>query len=150
MKKTTTLLLSILMLFSTFFGLIACANDDKNFDINSVTCIKLDLKTISTEYWENSYRADEKYVDNYVYTMGTVYIISDGSIHIKQYNSDWQSSLERYGYAWCSIKTDDYKDLLLNLNDGDVVKIKGKVTDLEANADGVTVDIDTYYIEVIG
>lgn len=149
MKKATNLLLSILMLFSTIFGLTACGDDDKNFDINSVICIKLDLKTISTEYWENSYRADEKYVDNYVYTTGTVYIISDGSIHIKQYNSDWQSSLEKYGYAWCNIKTDDYKDLLLNLNDGDVVKVKGKVTDLEANASGVTVYIDTYYIEIV-
>lgn len=150
MKKIATLLLSIFMLFSTICGLTACGDDDKDFDINSVTCIQLDLKTISTEYWENSYRADEKYVDNYVYTTGTVYIISDGSIHIKQYNSDWQSSLEKYGYAWCSIKTDDYNELLLNLNDGDVVKVKGKVTDLEANASGVTVDIDTYYIEIIG
>lgn len=110
---------------------------------------QLDLQTISTDYWEISYRAEDKYVDNYVYTVGTVYIISDASIHIKQYNADWQSLLEKYGYAWCNIKTDSYKSLLLNLNDGDVVKTKGKVTDLEANARGVTVDIDTYYIEVI-
>ena len=146
MKKIVTLVLSMLMILTTFCGLTACG-DNKDFDINSVNCIHLDLKTISTEYWENSYRADEKYVDNYVYTTGTVYIISNGSIHIKQYNSNWQSSLEKYGYAWCSIKTNEYKDLLLSLNDGDVVKIKGKVTDLEANASGVTVDIDTYYIE---
>ena len=146
MKKIVTLLLSILMLFTTFCGLTACERD-KNFDINSVNCIHLNLKTISTEYWENSYRADEKYIDNYVYTTGTVYMISNGSIHIKQYNPNWQSSLEKYGYAWCSIKTKKYKEVLLNLNDGDIVTIKGKVTDLEANASGVTVDIDTYYIE---
>lgn len=149
MKKITILMLSLLMVFSTIGSLTACSNNDDNFDINSVQCIQLDLKTISTEYWDNSYRTEDKYVDNYVYTMGTVYIISDGSIHIKQYNADWQSSLEKYGYAWCNIKTDSYKSLLFNLNDGDVVKIKGKVTDLEANASGVTVDIDTYYIEII-
>ena len=149
MKKVTTLILCFLMVFSIIGLSTACNNNDNNFDINSVECIQLDLKTISTDYWGISYRAEDKYVDNYVYTVGTVYIINDASIHIKQYNADWQSLLEKYGYAWCNIKTDSYKSLLLNLNDGDVVKIKGKVTDLEANASGVTVDIDTYYIEVI-
>ena len=144
MKKTVTLLLSILMLFTTFCGLTACGN---NVDISSVNCIHLDLKTISTEYWENSYRADEKYVDNYVYVKGTVSGIYNNSIHIKQYNPNWKTSNDKYGYAWCNIKNKEYKDLLLSLNEGDIVKIKGKVTDLDPSASGVTVDIDTYYIE---
>ncbi len=157
MKKLTTVLLCVAMLLSITCHFASCANeaedgneDEEIFDINSVQCRVLDLTTISTEYWDNSYRAEETYIGNYVSTVGKVSTVNKGSVHIKQYNANWKSSSEKYGYAMCNMQTDDYNDLLLNLNEGDFVKVKGKVTDLEADANGVTVAIDTYSIGIMG
>lgn len=146
MKRILGFFLTVALMFSMIATLSSC----QKVDINSVDCKELDLKTISAEYWNNSYRAKETYVDNYVYTTGTVYLIhGEKSIRIRQYNPNLTSSNDEYGYAYCTIKTNEYNDLVLELDVGDVVKIKGKVTDLEPGTSGVTVDIDTYYIEVV-
>lgn len=146
MKRIFSFFLTVALVISA----IAALNSCQKVDINSVDCKELDLKTISAEYWNNSYRAKETYVDNYVYTTGTVYLIhGEKSLRIRQYNPNLTSSNDEYGYAYCTIKSNEYSELILGLDVGDVVKIKGKVTDLEPGTSGVTVDIDTYYIEVI-
>ena len=146
MKRSLSFCLVVILMISTIASLSSC----QKVDINSVDCKELDLKTISAEYWDNSYRAKETYVDNYVYTTGTVYLIhGEKSISIRQYNPNLTSSNDKYGYADCTIKVDGYSDLILQMDVGDVVKIKGKVTNLDPGTSGVTVDIDTYYIEVV-
>lgn len=146
MKRSLSFCLVVILMISAIASFSSC----QKVDIDSVDCKELDLKTISAEYWDNSYRAKETYVDNYVYTTGKVYLIhGEKSIRIRQYNPNLTSSNDEYGYAYCTIKVDGYSDLILQLNVGDVVKIKGKVTDLEPGTSGVTVDIDTYYIEVV-
>ena len=146
MKSSLSFCLVVILMLSAIASFSSC----QNVDIDSVDCKELDLKTISAEYWGNSYRAKETYVDNYVYTTGKVYLIhGEKSLRIRQYNPNLTSSNDEYGYADCTIKVDGYSDLILQLNVGDVVKIKGKVTDLEPGTSGVTVDIDTYYIEVV-
>lgn len=146
MKRIFSFFLTVALVISAITVLNSC----QKVDINSVDCKELDLKTISAEYWNNSYRAKETYVDNYVYTTGTVYLIhGEKSLSIRQYNPNLTSSNDEYGYAYCTIKSNEYSELILGLDVGDVVKIKGKVTDLEPGTSGVTVDVDTYYIEVV-
>ena len=146
MKRIFSFFLTVALVIFAITVLNSC----QKVDINSVDCKELDLKTISAEYWNNSYRAKETYVDNYVYTTGTVYLIhGEKSLSIRQYNPNLTSSNDEYGYAYCTIKSNEYSELILGLDVGDVVKIKGKVTDLEPGTSGVTVDVDTYYIEVV-
>lgn len=140
--KISAILLLLSILTVCMAGCSLLALNDKDFDIHSVECIEMDLSELSNEYSQNQLRAKETYLDKYVITSGEVTNISSDFIKIS--TSKYTSPSLR---VHCEIKSTISRDILLSLNKGDTVLIKGKVTDMFGSF-GLDVYIDTYYIEV--
>ena len=94
----------------------------------TITYEKVDLQTMLDELNENALRAEQKYQGKNIEITGKIASFdSDGSyITIEATTADkWN-----FDTVMCYIKTQDQKSFLLEKSKGDVVTIKGKVTQI--------------------
>lgn len=82
---------------------------------------------------ENSLRASEKYEDQYVEVTGKISSIDgDGDFLL-------EGSAFIYSYIWCEIQNEEQKQQIVDLSVGDIVTVKGVVTDILT---GYWIDVD--------
>ena len=147
MKKvfSTVLLLALTLIF--MFCMTGCnvstLFEEDDFDINTVECINLDLSTISNEYSENQYRAEETYLQKYIVTTGQIVEILSDTIKISTTSYSTLSIT-----VYCDIKSTELNEILLSLNKGDKILIKGKMT-LMYKSFGMVIHVDTYHIQLV-
>ena len=146
MKKIGVFLLCLLMCF-TF---VSCDNEtDKNKIPTNISYQTVTLKDMYQVYDQNRARFETQYKDQYLSITGEVsYIGLDDYFSIEQYIYDYAGHRTgRYASASARVKNDSLKSLVLELNEGDSVTIKGKVVDFSYTVD-CTVILEVYDIIV--
>ena len=139
MKRFTSLFLLVIMVVSTLF-FQSCGNTEIPDD-----CTSLDLSSFTEDYKSNSLRLEEKYVDEWCKIVCTINAIESDK-HFTMLNSQ-----DRV-YIDCRVKDKELKDVLLELNKGDKVKVYGVVTKITPSASSfwdVTIHINVYKIEIL-
>ena len=119
MKKLLLLLLSVLMIFS----LASCNSNSRPTEYQ-----KIGLDVIGKDVSENLGRATNEYVGNcYQFKVKLSYISKDLE-RITAYEIDPAKELGVMISGNLLDKED--KDIIMNANDGDIITIKGKITDI--------------------
>lgn len=119
--------------------------DSKNNIPTDVNYQTVTLKDMYQVYDQNRARFEEQYKDQYLSIKGEVsYIGADDYFSIDQYIYDYAGNRTgRYASATARVKNDSLKSLVLELNEGDTVTIKGKVVDFSYTV-GCDVKLDVY------
>ena len=101
-------------------------------------------------YDKNRARFEAEYENQYLSIQGEVsYIGSDTYFSIEQYIYNYAGNRTgKYASATAKVKNDSLKSLVLDLNEGDTVIIKGKVVDFSYIV-GCDVILEVYEIVVI-
>ena len=132
------------------FTFVSCDNEtDKNKIPTNISYQTVTLKDMYQVYDQNRARFETQYKDQYLPITGEVsYIGSDDYFSIEQYIYDYAGHRAgRYASASARVKNDSLKSLVLELNEGDSVTIKGKVVDFSYTVD-CTVILEVYDIIV--
>ena len=142
MKKIGVFLLCLLMCLN----FVGCDNKtDKNEMPTNISYQTVTLKDMYQVYDQNRARFESQYKDQYLSITGEVsYIGTDDYFSIDQYIYDYAGNRTgRYASASARVKNDSIKSLVLELNEGDTVTIKGKVVDFSYTVD-CTVILEVY------
>lgn len=127
---------------------VGCNNKTQKSDNSIPTNVNyqtVTLKDMYQVYDQNRARFESQYINQYVSIKGEVsYIGGDDYFSIDQYIYDYAGRrVGRYASASARIKNDSLKSLVLGLNEGDTVIIKGRVVDFSYTVD-CTVIIEVY------
>ena len=148
MKKIVVLLLAIMLCFVC----VACNSDgdDKNDIPTNISYQTVTLKDMYQVYSQNRARLEAEYKNQYLSINGEVsYIGADDYFSIDQYIYNYAGQRTgKYASATAKVKNDSLKSLVLALNEGDTVIIKGKVVGFDFFS-GCDVEMDIYEIIVI-
>lgn len=142
MKKIGVFLLCLLMCLS----FVGCDNKtDKDEMPTNISYQTVTLKDMYQVYDQNRARFETQYKDQYLSITGEVsYIGADDYFSINQYIYDYAGNRTgRYASATARVKNDSIKSLVLELNEGDTVTIKGKVVDFSYTV-GCDVILEVY------
>lgn len=143
MKKPVGLLLCALLCLC----FVGCGNEtDIPANINYQTAT---LKEMYQIYDQNTARFEAQYENQYLSIVGEVsYIGGDDYFSIEQYVYDSAGRrVAKYASASARVKNDSLKSLVLQLNEGDTVIIKGKVVDFSYTV-GCNIVMEVYEIKL--
>lgn len=109
----------------------------------NITYEYIDLQTAFDELNNNALRAETKYQNKYVVLTGYLNgIDSDGEyISIQATSDEWE-----FDYAMCYLRTDEQKAVVVNLNEGDKITIKGQITTI---GEVIGYGVDVHSIEKV-
>ena len=139
----------ILCLLLTFINVVICSSchtSSNNTDYSKLDYEKISLNTIYQEFKSNELRAEEKYIGKYICVTAEVFGIYDGFISLHEYHYNLNGIKTGYDPAWCEIKDKSLNNQIMQLNKGDIITVKGKITSLSSTGD-FEVSIDVYLIE---
>lgn len=143
MKKLVVYLLCVLVCLC-FVGCGGETDEPTNISYQTVT-----LKDMYQVYDKNKARFEAQYKDQYLSITGEVsYIGGDDYFSINQYVYDSAGRrVAKYVSASARVENDLLKSLVLKLNEGDTVIIRGKVVDFSYTVD-CSVIMDVYEIKL--
>ena len=140
MKKIIALFLCLFILLGTS----GCGSAKIPEDIK-----KAETLLMASEYNKNSMRAEEKYVNTWAIFSGELDAIYSNSFKIKtSFSSGEEIAIE------CTLKNSTAKEDLMEFDEGDYIKVQGKIIDLAPGSNHawgnnyvLTISVDVYAIE---
>ena len=128
-------------------SIVITNENDQNIVYTEVT-----IKAISELQEQNAARAEEQYAGQYIQIAGTISRIDvDCSFELCDRSED-ETDLILLPYlrsASCKPITPELKDVILNLNKGDNVTVKGKITNIQSEYISLLdLEIEVHAIEV--
>lgn len=133
MKRIIAILMTGLLLLT----LSACGN--KNYEYKNGS-----WATARNDAAGNLASARKKYVGEYYSFTGELTYIAEGFIAVDEVNPGKYTS-----GVTCTTKDKELCDIILDLKKGDMVTVKGKITDIEHDALGNTAEMDMDVYEII-
>ena len=116
MKKLAIITLVISLLFS-----FSCCGENKK-NIENIEYEEIELYYIDSAIESNLARAQEKYLG--------MYVLVEAEVESVPAKDKFVVKSGFYGDAWCTVNDKELQKMVLTLNKGDKVLIKGKITNL--------------------
>ena len=143
MRKRLFFWITVLLVLS----LTACGKESEitteQVDLLYTEFVHVDLTELRREYHANEARTREKYTNAYVRVLVTVTSVKDRThFSVRQQDASYTKV-----YATCTLKNSYYEDTVLEMNAGDIVILRGRITEF-ANA-RMTLNMDIYQIDVL-
>jgi len=137
MKRIISILLALVMIMGMCISLSACGNKQYEYRTGSWATARNDAA-------DNLASARKKYVGEYYSFTGELTYIAEGYIAVDEVNPGKYTS-----GVTCTTKDKELCDIILDLKKGDMVTVKGKITDIEHDSFGNTAQMDMDVYEII-
>ena len=126
MKKIFKVIRVVIAVILIAIGLIAIFGKEPEVDLSTIEFEQVNIDDLYNELNTNPAAAKEKYKDKWVEIIGRVDVIDSDLKYIGVYST---SSEFNFDNVHSTLKTDDVKEIVKTVSIGDVVTIRGKITD---------------------